>query len=251
VLTAGPLCAQAGALRYVAVEVSATQRAMHPAGVESTATMPKEPFEGVIIANELLDNLPFRLCVFDGGWREAFVARSQGRAVEVLSAPLDPLPPVLAAQASHGARAPLQDEAALWVRDALGSLRAGSLLVFDYARATTAEFAALGWREWLRTYCGHNRGGHYLSDPGTQDITCDVAVDQLPEPDAIRSQAQFLQLWGIDELVEQGRRGWETGAAGGGLNALKMRSRITEAQALLDPSGLGGFWAIEWQAAKA
>ena len=54
------------ALRYVAVEVSAPQRARHPDGVESRAAMPDEPIEGVVLANELLDNLPFRLAVHDG-----------------------------------------------------------------------------------------------------------------------------------------------------------------------------------------
>ena len=53
------------------------------------------PFDGVIIANELLDNLPFRLAVFDDGWREAFVVElPDGRLVEQLSAPFDPVPSV-------------------------------------------------------------------------------------------------------------------------------------------------------------
>ena len=53
--------------------------------------LPDGPFDGVIIANELLDNLPFRLAVFDDGWREAFVVElPDGRLVEQLSAPLRP-----------------------------------------------------------------------------------------------------------------------------------------------------------------
>ena len=51
-------------------------------------------FVGVVIANELLDNLPFRLAVFDGAWREAYVDTSRdGTLTEVLSAPFDPVPP--------------------------------------------------------------------------------------------------------------------------------------------------------------
>ncbi|NDD18536.1 MAG: hypothetical protein EB104_06555, partial [Acidimicrobiia bacterium] len=80
VLAARPECG--GALRYVAVEVSADQRAAHPAGVESRVELPTTPFVGVILANELLDNLPFRLFVFDGGWKEAFVAYDGSRFVE-------------------------------------------------------------------------------------------------------------------------------------------------------------------------
>src|SRR4029079_18716469 len=72
-------------LRYVAVDVSAAQRSTHPDGVESRAELPDEPIEGGIIANELLDNLPFRLAVHDGQWREAFVLRlPDGRLVETL-----------------------------------------------------------------------------------------------------------------------------------------------------------------------
>src|SRR5690606_109978 len=73
VLAADPACG--AALRYVAVEVSDAQRESHPHGVVSSATLPDRPIDGVILANELLDNLPFRLMVFDGGWREAFVVR--------------------------------------------------------------------------------------------------------------------------------------------------------------------------------
>jgi SAM-dependent MidA family methyltransferase len=244
VLAAGPQCV--AAIRYVAVEISAAQRALHPDGVESVAELPEGPFDGVIVANELLDNLPFRLCVYDGGWREAFVVDDGGRHREVLSPPLDPAPAVLPRGASHGARAPVQDEAAEFVTSALARVRRGSLLVIDYARATTAELAALPWRAWLRTYRAHERGSHYLDAPGEQDITCDVAVDQLPAPDAVRTQAQFLQLYGIAELVEEGRRAWAAGAATGDLAALRMRSRVSEAEALLAPHGLGGFLALEW-----
>ena len=91
--------------------------------------------------------------------------------------------------------------------------RPGTLLVIDYMSPTTAELAARPWREWLRTYRQHDRGGHYLGDPGSQDITTEVAIDQLPEPDTVRSQAQWLQLHGIDELVDEGKRHWEAHAA--------------------------------------
>ena len=52
----------------------------------------------------------------------------------------------------------------------------------------------------------HERGDHYLADPGGQDVTTEVALDQLPPPDAVRSQAQWLRRWGIDELVAEGKR---------------------------------------------
>ena len=124
-----------------------------------------------------------------------------------------------------------------------------SLLVPGISSAgTTAGLALRPWRDWLRTYRGHQRGQHYLAEPGHQDITTEVAVDQLPEPDAVRSQAQWLQLHGIDELVDEGKRHWEAHAARPDLAAMKMRSRVSEAEALLDPTGLGAFTVLEWRA---
>ena len=246
VLAAEPQCA--AAMRYVAVEVSDAQRVRHPDGVESRATLPDGPFDGVIVANELLDNLPFRLAVFDAGWREAFVeVGPSGSVVERLSAPFDPVPAVLPARADHGARAPLVDRAATWVDDARGRLARGSVVVVDYGVARTGELAARPWREWLRTFRGNERGEHYLHAPGSQDITVDVPFDQLPEPDSVRTQAQYLQLLGIEELVDAGRRFWEEHAARPGLEAMRMRSRISESEALLDPIGLGGFLVAEWR----
>ncbi|HRE00541.1 MAG TPA: SAM-dependent methyltransferase, partial [Ilumatobacteraceae bacterium] len=158
---ARPRCLDA--LHYVAVEVSAAQRALHPDGVESRATMPTAPFRGVLLANELLDNIPFRLAVMDGGWREAYVVTDGDRFAEVLrpfegdiDRDIDRLP----ARAAHGARAPIQVDAGEWLAGALGLLEAGRAVVIDYMSATTAGLVLRPWREWLRTYRNHQRGGH-------------------------------------------------------------------------------------------
>ncbi len=76
-------------------------------------------------------------------------------------------------------------------------------MVLDYC-STTASMAGRPWTEWLRTYRGHDRGGHPMDHLGEQDITVEVAVDQLPTPDEDTSQADWLRRWGIDE---PGRRG--------------------------------------------
>ncbi len=230
---------------YTAVELSASQRASHPDGVVSVDTVPDRPITGVVVANELLDNLPFRLLVFDGGWREAHVVARAGRFAEVL-APLAEPPGWLPPRAPHGARVPWQEAAGQWVGHTLDRLETGRLLVVDYVTPRTATLAGRGWRDWLRTYRGHERGGHYLASPGEQDITAEVALDQLPEPDEVRTQAQFLQRWGIDELADEGRRVWEASAAAPTVAAMTMRSRVREAEALLDPAGLGAFLTAEW-----
>lgn len=247
-LSSRPRCIEA--LQYVAVETSAAQRAQHPDGVVSVAELPHDSADGVVFANELVDNVPFRLAVFDGGWREAYVALQSGRLVEVLR-PLDPqtattLPPT----APHGARAPLHDEARRLLDRARRTVRRGRLVVVDYAVPSTAHLALRPWRQWLRTYRGHERGGHYLSDPGDQDITTEVALDQLAltlgAPTVVRTQAQWLQRWGVDELVTEGRQYWSDHASRPDLVALRMRSRVSEAEALLDTAGLGAFTVAEW-----
>ena len=80
-----------------------------------------------------------------------------------------------------------------------------------------------------------------------QDVTTQVCIDQLPAPTAVRTQAQFLQRWGIDALVEEGRDAWQAASARPDLEALRMRSRISEAESLLDPAGLGSFEVLEWR----
>jgi SAM-dependent MidA family methyltransferase len=245
VAAAVPECVSA--LRYVLVERSAAQRAKHPTGAPftSSADMPSDSFVGVVLANELLDNLPFDLLVYDEGWREAWVEQDRdGRMLEVLR-PTSDLPTRLPTKAVHGARAPRQRNAEAWVRNAVGLLSTGRVIAIDYT-SSTPSMAARPWREWLRTYAQHERAAHYLANAGAQDITCEVAVDQLPEPDAVRSQAQWLQLHGIDELVEAGRAQWTAEAAQPTLASMKARSRVREAESLLDPNGLGGFTVLEW-----
>jgi SAM-dependent MidA family methyltransferase len=245
ILAAQPECVDA--LHYVAVEISTSQRALHPQGVESRETMPDGPITGVVLANELLDNLPFRLFVFDGSWMEAFVSQaSGGQFVEVLRTP-DVVPSCLPQTAPLGSRAPIQDAADSWVSDSLAKISNGRLLLFDYCSASTAEIALTPWREWLRTYQDQGRGTHYLTDPGSQDITAQVMIDQLPTGFTTSTQAYFLAQWGIDELVREGNAYWESMKTAPDVAAMKMRSRIAEAKSLIDQTGLGAFTALSWQ----
>jgi SAM-dependent MidA family methyltransferase len=288
VLASAPDCAPA--LRYVLVERSAAQRRLHaqtlrledpalafapvdpdteapvPEAVRgpicvSLAELPRVNGPAVVLANELLDNLPFGLAESGatGDWWEVRVdlGAAQGPAPparfvqslvpldEERSELLDRLVPNPAA----GARVPLQDAARAWLRDALSVAGAGGRVVaIDYA-ATTAELAGRPQDQWVRTYRRHRRGTTFLEALGEQDVTCEVAVDQLAtvrRPELDRSQADRLRAWGIDELVAEGRAEWSERAHVGDLAALRARSRITESHTLLDPSGLGGFRVLEW-----
>ena len=97
----------------------------------------------------------------------------------------------------------------------------GSVVVIDYGVARTAELAMRPWRSWLRTYRANERGEHYLARPGMQDITIDVPFDQLPDCTTVRTQAQFLELHGIGDLVEAGRHHWAAHGARPDLEAMR------------------------------
>ncbi|MEO7369796.1 MAG: SAM-dependent methyltransferase [Ilumatobacteraceae bacterium] len=233
--------------RYVAVETSAVQRNLHPDGVISVADLPDGPVSGVVIANELLDNLAFRLVVFDGGWREVAVSMGgDGEPVEN-TIPFDSAGDWLPSTAPHGARLPVQEQAGRWVDAAQRMLAEGSVLAIDYCTSKTAELAGQPWRQWLRTYRSHERGGHYLRNAGRQDITAQVCLDQLPPPTTVESQTDFLRRCGLDALVEAGKAAWASAAARPDLAAIKMRSRVSEAEALVDRNGLGSFCVLTWQ----
>jgi SAM-dependent MidA family methyltransferase len=210
--------------------------------------MPSHVEFGVIIANELLDNLPFRLAVFDGGWREVVVIRGRGQELAEGTVPCNAeWSSWLPAGVPHGTRLPVQDQAAACVSNMLQVLDEGSVLAFDYCTPTTAALVGQPWRDWLRTYRSHGRGEHYLRNCGGQDITAQVCLDQLPSPLSVETQAEFLGRFGIDELVEEGRRAWSAGAARPDLTTMAMRSRIREAEALLDRQGLGSFDVVRWR----
>jgi SAM-dependent MidA family methyltransferase len=246
IFDAQPKCISA--MKYVAVEISAAQRALHPDFVESVDVFPDRIIQGVVLANELLDNLPFKLFVFDGEWMEAFVGLGDGgKFVEVLRT-VDDIPEVLPKTAPLGSRAPIQAAASQWLLNMSQKLSRGRVLVFDYCSESTSEIAATPWREWLRTYKNHERGLHYLLEPGTQDITTQVMIDQLMmEVPAlsVTQQSEWLHTWGIDELVDEGSRYWEENKSAPDVTALKMRSREIEAKVLTESNELGSFSVIE------
>jgi SAM-dependent MidA family methyltransferase len=133
-----------------------------------------------------------------------------------------------------------------WLAECGYVLRRGYLVVVDYA-ADAESLVTLRQDEWLRTYREHQRGEAPLAAPGAQDITCTIPVEHLVAH-ARRAgfrlvehlrQADWLAALGIDELVEDARGVWRERAAVGDLDAMAARSRVSEAAALTDPSGLG------------
>ena len=122
------------------------------------------------------------------------------------------------------------------------------MIAIDYG-AVTDEIARRPDMGWLRTFVGQEQGGHPLDAPGTCDITADVAIDQLAtarEPSLVTTQREFLQRLGIGDLVDEGRRRWTEKASAPDVEALRARSRVGEAEALLESGGLGDFVVLEW-----
>ena len=120
--------------------------------------------------------------------------------------------------------------------------------MFDYCSVSTSDIAASPWREWLRTFKDHERGVHYLLDPGSQDITTQVMLDQLLDKfETVNTTPQdfWLARWGIGDLVSEGVRYWEENKRSPHLAAIKMQSRQKEFQALMAMSISGSFQVIE------
>lgn len=236
VVDAAPQCLHA--LDIILVERSGALRATHPVGprLHSRDALPDEPIVGVVFANELLDNLAFDLRQQSNElWRDVMVDVDA-------SGELCDLP--------HGERGRVARHYAAieWLQRALDLVKRGRVVVVDYA-TTSDAMSERDWREWVRTYRGHERGDHPLADPGAQDITVEVAFDQLAvvrAPSAQQTQDEFLRSHGIDELVAEGRQVWAERAHVGDLAAIKARSRISERDALCDPTGLGAFRVVEW-----
>ncbi|MDQ1396792.1 MAG: hypothetical protein QOG64_2051, partial [Acidimicrobiaceae bacterium] len=238
-------------LTYTVVERSVPLRAAaeeRAPGATVVERMPPGRLGGVVLANELLDNLAFDVLEWRAaaGWLELGVDEHGEEAFRAAADDDIALANRLVPDPPEGSRIPVQRQATQWVAGVLERLDHGRLIVIDYAD-TTPAMARRPWRDWLRTYKSHGRGSHPLAEPGSQDITVEVAVDQLPPPTRNRTQAAFLREHGVEALVDEARRTWTERAAKGDLVALKARSRINEAAALLDPAGLGGFRVLEWE----
>lgn len=287
VLRAEPACTTA--LRVVLVERSATLRTearslltLEPADVALGPFEPGDPesstepvpgsgpvattlddlpaaaFTGVIIANELLDNLPVRIAERrHDGWLEVRVGLSRGTdgfeevlvpAAAALARRADEL--VDGAAIPEGGRLPIATAVDDWLVRCAGALRHGEVWVIDYGDPVVELVARgpTGPSGWLRTYRGHGRGADPLDAPGEQDVTADLVVEALRRAAhhaglrvrAELTQADWLRRLGLDRLVEAGQRTWTERAHVGDLPALAARSRTVEGAALTDPAGLGG-----------
>jgi SAM-dependent MidA family methyltransferase len=190
-------------LRLHLVEASAEARRAHApafAGLAadgrltSSASLP-ESFEGVLIANELLDALPVHQVVMrEDGLREVFVvprrlSRDKGsRDGGLTTVEGPPSTPALAAYLARldvalepGWRTEINLRAVEWVRDAGRRLRRGFLILIDYGHEAGELYSATHAGGTLTSFSRHTMTGPettagtpWLERPGEQDLTAHV-----------------------------------------------------------------------------
>jgi SAM-dependent MidA family methyltransferase len=235
--------------RYIAVERSeAARKAAASRGIEAVATLSDLPGGqvGCVIANELLDNLPFhRIRRTDEGVVELFVGVDgeqfglvEGPASEEVARVAPPLGP--------GQEGVVSLEALRFLDQTAALLDRGYLWLVDYG--WPAPHSAL-----VHGYRGHRVEENVLSEPGTADITAGVDFDAL----ARHATQLGLEVWGPvtqrDALLALGFREWEEDARSSqtaslseqrGLDAVRVFSERNRARLLVDPAGPGGFYVI-------
>ena len=207
---------------------------------------------GVVIANELLDNLPMAIAVRRGeGWTEQSVAAT-GDGLEIVETEARVEVAEWAKRFSgpvgEGGLVEVQLAAAGWVEQVLDRLEAGALVVIDYG-ATAEDLESRRTTGTLRTYRSHHLGPDPLYAPGETDITADVnftallAVAEAAGASVeLHRQDDFLAELGLREVMSELRHEeLDLARSGDELARLQARSRRTDADALLNPRGLGDF----------
>lgn len=252
------------ALTVLLVERSAIQRSGHQelltwasargVSIESVAEMPSGVPAGLVFANELLDNLAARWCRVAGDGPEIAAARGRSAVastvqecwVDAQNRPVWlPAGDVAVPKGlGPGDSFPLQGAAGAWVDATCQSIERGRLVCVDYGVRSTADYA--GRDGWMRTYAHQAVDTDPFAAPGHHDLTADVAFDQLPVPSLLRTQSEALVDWGIDDMVVEARRVVDARAAVGDLGWARARSVLSEAESLVEPTGLGGFLVGEW-----
>ena len=211
-----------------------------------------DEIRGVVIANELIDNLPMALAQrVEAGWRERWVG-IDGDGLGMVDAPArDEVLDWLAAYAGEvpeGGWVEVQLAAGAWLRDVLDRLEAGSVLILDYG--DTAENLIPRRQDGtLRTYRAHHLGPHPLDEPGETDITADVNFTALVAvAEAARSvvelhrQDDFLTGLGLGHRLSDLRHAeLEATRSGDEMERLRLRTLKTEVETLLHRRGLGDF----------
>jgi NADH dehydrogenase [ubiquinone] 1 alpha subcomplex assembly factor 7 len=239
------------AVRYLAVErTPGARNFLAEAGIEVRRSLDEvEPFTGCVLANELLDNLPFRrVRRQEGRTVEVLVGAEDGRLVEVEEeAPAD-LPELLPGfPADQEDERPVSQEALGFVRDVARVLKRGYCFLFDYG------FAEGDSPGPVHAYRDHRVLEEVLQEPGSRDVTAAVDLTAV----AREATAAGLRVWGPisqrEALLGLGFRTWmqalrsrqtELQVTRGWREASRVYSERQRASILIDPDKLGGLQVL-------
>ena len=225
---------------YTAVEISEGARSAL-ATVDDVAVADELPREAdVVLAHELLDNMPFRVARGD---REVAIAADGERFREELVPIDDELGAelsTLASEASMGERV-VPVGAFAFIDRIAGMLDRGYALLIDYGGVGTAGGPLHGYRE-------HRIVEDVLDDPGSTDITAGVDLAAVADRAERRGLTALGPATQHDALMALGFRGWlsdelarqhEQLERRDGIDAVRTWSGRSQAALLVDPAGLG------------
>lgn len=163
-----------------------------------------EPFDGVILSNELIDALPcHRVVARDGQWREWHVTAAPDGGFAWTLGPLSH--PRLAERLAglpaaelEGCTTEINLNALDWLAAANRTLRSGWIVTIDYGPEPGGFLTPHRPEGSLRAYRDHRLEPDLLANPGEQDLTADVDFG------ALIAEGERLGLK-TELLLEQGR----------------------------------------------
>ncbi|HEV8681690.1 MAG TPA: SAM-dependent methyltransferase [Actinomycetota bacterium] len=236
----------ARALRYVGVErTSSAIDRLRARGVDIAPSLDDVgPITGCIVANELLDNLPFhRLRERRGRTVEVLVGARDGRLIEVEAEPTGEALTAIREPLRPGEELPVSPEALEMVRAIASALEGGYAFLFDYG------FGAGETPGPVHAYRDHEVLANVLDDPGSRDVTAAVDLAAV----AAEAKRAGLQVWGPvpqrEALLGLGFQTWMQGirnrqreaeAAGDWRAANRLFAERSKASILVDEGKLGG-----------
>lgn len=171
-----------------------------------------ESFEGVLIANELLDAMPVHQVVMTpDGLREVFVSGDRLDEDEPSTPRLGAYLDALGVRLEPGWRVEINLNAVDWMRDAARRLRRGFMILIDYGHEARALYSVSHSTGTLTTFSGHRSSGPeaaspaWLHDPGEQDITSHVdftSIRNAAEAEGMTTIALLDQTYFILGLLQ-------------------------------------------------
>jgi SAM-dependent MidA family methyltransferase len=243
------------------VEASVTARTTHADTLaeaadrlaSSSAALP-DSFEGVLIANELLDAMPVHQVVMrEDGLREIYV-EIRGDHLGLREGPLST--PRLAEYFARlritlepGWRAEVSLAAVDWMREAARSLQRGFIILIDYGHEASELYSVTHSAGTLTSFSGHRSTGPesaatpWLRNPGQQDLTAHVdftSIRYAAEKEGCTTLGFLDQMYFLLALVSATQPTSAGGALQGvpRLETLTVKERLA-LKTLVMPGGLG------------